>query len=485
MHDISDIEICSVGMDWQAGTGVMSITFENIADAIAAANDDPHICTPRGKLGHFSALNDGIPMWDPFEMIGDAAPAFGTFTNLRATNEGATLVGDAINVPDWITAGTYPNRSMESVGNVKTPGGKTYSMVVTGVGWLGEHLPAVQDLEDLVALIDGGPKSMTTKAAANRTHEGDSVTGVPGAASISTSLIRSEFHNWCDDENNGADANTYWWWARDIRVDPDEIIADDDEGGLFRIPFKTDGTSAVTFQTPVKVIEQFTDHPVSAAKAATAPVRVLASFTRPTKRMDDKQVAASADDPDTKESNMDPKVHELLTAQGIDPDKATEEQITAATAEAEAAPEADPTATDDKPEPVVDDEPEPPSTDPIAAAEAKRYAKLEADNAALTARLDKRDSDETAARRDSRIAAHVGTGRLSPADRDEYRALMDLDEDRVEGILASRAITVPVGERGEVVDRDGGDAFSAGDDGLLPANVSLLTAAERARMAKA
>lgn len=473
MHTIEGVEICSVGMDWPAATGTTQITFENIRDAIAAANDDPHICTPRGKLGHFSGLNKDIPMWEPFEALGDAAPAFGTFTNLRATNDGATLVGDAINVPDWINAGTYPNRSMESVGNVKTPGGKAYSMVVTGVAWLGQEVPAVSDLDDLVAFIEKGPTEMA--GTAQKT-----------AASISTGLVRSEFHKWAD-EGEVEGFNTYWWWARDIRVDPDEVIADDDEGGLFRVPFTTDGKAEVTFGEPVKVIEQFADAPVAASQADS--LRVLATFSRPNKRMAEKQVAATqADDPDTKEINMDPEVRAALEAQGIDPDTATEEQVSAAEAQVaeQEAPEDDEAGDGSVESPKGEEDPEESgealSADPIAAAEAKRVDRLERENVALKARLDKRDQEEVAARRDSKIETHIAAGRLAPADRKEYRELMDLDEDRVDGILASRPESVPVGERGEVVDRDGGNtALSAGENGLLAENVSILTPAERAR----
>lgn len=450
-HTIKDIEICSVGMSWKAATGETQITFENIADAIEAANNDPHICTPRGKLGHYSSLNEGIPMWDPFEQIGDAAPAFGTFVNLRSTNNGATLVADAIDVPDWITAGTYPNRSMESAGNVRTPGGKTYSMVVTGVGWLGTELPAVSDLDDLVTLIESGPAAVTSGKA----------------LSISTGTIRTEFHKWCDSSED-----TYWWWARDIRVGPTEVIADDDSGGLYRIPFTTDGGSAIEFGEPVKVIEQFIDSPASEEPAAALSARgcLVASFSRPHSELDErkkkkKAVATLASSPEDKEKDMDhDEAQELPEDQGAGPEAIEED-------------------TEDLGTETEDEQVE--VEDPIAAAERRRVDRLEKENLALKARLDKRDADDIAARRDSKIAAHVAAGRLSPADRDEYRSLMDLDEERVDNILASRPASVPVGERGEIPDREGGSSLKTGEDGLLPENVSLLTSAERARLARA
>ena len=420
-HTIEGVEICSVGMDWPASTGGMTITFENIADAIVAANEDPLICSPRGKLGHYSSLNEGIPMWDPFEQLGDAAPAFGTFRNLRATNDGATLVGDAVDVPDWITAGSYPSRSMESVGNVRTAGGKTYSMVVTGVAWLGTELPAVADLEDLTALIEGGPEM------------------VKQAGSISATTIRQKFHEWCDEEESEAH---YWWWARDVRLEPNEVIADDDEGNLFRVPFETDGGESVEFGEPVRVVEQFVD-----AKAATA-------FSRPKERLENK-VAASVADHEQEEGNMDQDQVQDLPA--TDEDEAVTEEIV---------------------------EEETSTEEAFAAAEASQVERLSAENAELRERLDRMEAAAVADRRDSRIAEHVAAGRLSPADRDEYRELMDLDEERVERMLASRPASVPVGERGEVVEKEADAEVGVGEDGLLPANVSLLTAAERRRSAR-
>jgi hypothetical protein len=358
---LPDIEIISVGMEWAASTGPHTVTFENIADAIAAANDDPHIQVPRVKLGHWSTLNDGIPMWEPFAALGDAEPAFGQVVNLYATNDGATLMGTPVEVPDWLRSSapsSFPNRSAETVPDIVTPAGKRYSMVVTAVSFLGTGLPAVQDLEDLQRVIEGGPDAVTTAqsatAAAKPPDQEGTLPQTPAAASVSTSTIRERFnYEWAENSDNGAvDENgdplsTYWWWARDLRVDPDEVIADDDEGNLWAVPYSTDGADAVTFGPPVRVRETYV--PVAAAAAAltsSAPEsqRVLGTFSRPVKQQ---RPPAASRLQSSEERTMDEAVRRALAAEhGLDPATATEADVNAAVLAATSTPAPEPTGDD-------------------------------------------------------------------------------------------------------------------------------------------
>jgi hypothetical protein len=78
----------------------------------------------------------------------------------------------------------------------------------------------------------------------------------PASASVSVDRVANAFIAWAE-ENPG----TYWWWPRDIRLDPDEVIADDGEGGTYRVPFTTDGEIDVTFGEAVEVRETFVDVP--------------------------------------------------------------------------------------------------------------------------------------------------------------------------------------------------------------------------------
>jgi hypothetical protein len=155
---IAGVELGSVGMRWHAGTGDVTFTFEHLADVMRAANDDPHIQPPRVKIGHYSKVNGDAPDFDPFTALGDVI-------NLQLTNDGATLVGDLIEVPDWLgfaAPSAYPARSGEWIWDVETPGGKRYSCVMTALALLGVALPAVQDLDDLTRLMVDGPQIAPT-----------------------------------------------------------------------------------------------------------------------------------------------------------------------------------------------------------------------------------------------------------------------------------------------------------------------------------
>jgi len=340
---IEGVEIATVGMEWSASTGSVTITFEHLADAAEAANNDPHIISPRTKLGHISEIN-GAPTIDsnPFAALGDAEPAFGRWVNLRLENEGAVLVGDWIEAPGWLAEAApsaFPNRSMEAAFDVTTEGGKRYSMVVTAVALLGPIEPAIKDLEDLERFLIEGPESLT---AAARPKE-ESMSEV--AASVSDGTVRQRFNfEWTLE--NETEHDTYWWWCRDIRVDPLEVIADDDEGGLWSIPFETDGEDTITFGEPVRVREQY----VPVAASATSVVanfrerkeqRVLASnLERPEKPAP--KTAASAQ-PDNEEDTMDPK--QIRDSLGLAED-ATDEEVIAKGQELREAAEAEEETTE-------------------------------------------------------------------------------------------------------------------------------------------
>lgn len=491
------VELMTAGMEWPAMTGPVTITVEHIADAIVAANDDPHIQVPRIKLGHTSSLNGDHPDFDPFAAIGDAEPAFGQFHNLGAVNDGAVLTGDANNILTWlaeVAPAAYPNRSSEATWevadvafDVQTAGGKRYSMVVTAVSLLGVYIPAIADLEDLQTLLTSGPAAL---AAGKETAVPE---GAPDASatqlSVSSSLIRQRFNfDWCMGEND-ADEDTYWWWARDIRVDPDEVIADDEEGNLWSIPFTTDGEDAITFGTPVAVRETFV--PIAAA-------RVVASFTRPAKPARPPVAAESTAAPARHEPEgvtMDENVREVLVGMGLDPDAATDEQVQAATvlaaARPDTPPEGEPDADADElegegdpPEGEVEGEPGAalPVGDPIAATQRREFDSLAAEVATLRAERDAANTATTSARRDEMVLTALTTGRIPPSERDHYRGLLDIDETRAGELLAALpANRVPLAARAQVPDPEGeGGLPPVGEP--LPENVSLLNPAERAAL---
>lgn len=476
---VTGVEIATVGMEWQASTGPFTCTFEHLADAAKAANEDPLIQIPRLKLGHTSEINGELRIVDPFAALGDGAPSFGAVTNLRLANDGAKLIGDYIEVPVWLAdalPSAYRNRSMECCQLVTTEGGKHYTAVITAVALLGPVIPAIKDLADLERFLIEGPGDAVLNAATQTPEEGrmpDQVT-----ASVSAGVIRERFNfDWAVSEPvDGID--TYWWWARDVRVDPNEVIADDDEGGCWSIPFETDGKDAVTFGEPVKVREEFV--PVSAsATSVVANLRdrkgqqVLASnLERPDKPA---PKTAASSQPEPQEDDMpDIDLDKLRGRLGL-PDDATEEQINEALAKEPETPEAPETepASDEIPETPEVEAPEPVAASALpegmVAVPADKWAEVQA-GAKAGGEL---ASTTEIAKRDDTIAAAVKAGKVPPSEREALCNMHGNEATRAsfytlltaevkDGGLAKGL--VPVSELGEA----GGDdvAASAG----LPGN---------------
>lgn len=132
------IELARVGK-WQASTGPVEITRADLVAAAAAARRLPH---PVLKLGH------GDPRFD-------GTPALGHIENLRVADRGATLIGDLVDVPQWLAtdmAKHYPQRSIEACANYET-NGRIYRFAITGLALLGATWPAVTDLPSLQELL--------------------------------------------------------------------------------------------------------------------------------------------------------------------------------------------------------------------------------------------------------------------------------------------------------------------------------------------
>jgi hypothetical protein len=75
-----------------------------------------------------------------------------------------------------------------------------------------------------------------------------------------------------------------WWWIRAIYFDPNELIVDDDEGGLYRVAFTTKGDS-INFTDSVPVKIQYVDQPIKSAIGAAIRASVAASITDETPKV--------------------------------------------------------------------------------------------------------------------------------------------------------------------------------------------------------
>lgn len=159
---VPGVELLAVGIEWPAATGDVTLTLENLVDAMVAGNDDPLIRPPRVKLGHdhWQLTPDGVAElgdWDPFW---GGEPAFGTVANMRLTPDGGRLLGDLVEVPQWLAVALpsqWPGRSCEFCWDVQTEGGHRYSVVLTAVALLGVVQHAIKNLADLQRLVEDGP----------------------------------------------------------------------------------------------------------------------------------------------------------------------------------------------------------------------------------------------------------------------------------------------------------------------------------------
>ena len=322
----------------------------------------------------------------------------------------------------------------------------------------------------------------------------------PPRASVDIHTVGHRFNFEWATSDPVEDLDTYWWWAVSIRVDPDEVIADDGEGNLWAVPFSTDGADTVTFGTPVRVRETFV--PVAAAQrgpgaaanemAARRAQRVAAAgLDRPTKPARPNP-AASSGTTHEEEATMPPHVRALLESQGINPDTATSEQIQAATLIAGDPPETDPnpeapeTPGDaDPPEPGHDapgtEAPETPAAPLPAAASAgdpvlaARLDALEAQNRELLADREARQAADAAAATAARVeqvSAAIQDGRIRPADRDAWvERVSDADHGAAHAAtLATLPRVVPIGSLARAA---GADAASPTSDQLARVRASM------------
>lgn len=273
------------------------------------------------------------------------------------------------------------------------------------------------------------------------------------AMSVSVGTIRDRFnYEWTMDPENGFDGDTSWWWARDIRTDPNELIADDCEGGTWSIPFETDGKDTVTYGTPVAVREEFVPIAASVGKQVTAlqkrhGQRVIASgLEQPADKHKPDQHTAASSAADNKENDM-PEVDmdALRSHLGLDED-ASEEQINAAlSAEPEGSgegenddpePEGEPKGAEQTPEPVAASAELP---DGMVAVPAEKWAEVQSGaksgaELAATAEVEKRDRT---------IASAVSDGKIPPSDR---KSMENLHASSAESFY--RLLTASVDEGG-------------------------------------
>lgn len=310
---IANVPIVETGIEYPASTGPVTFTEDDLRDMVEA-QDDPAIVAPRLKLGHTDPRFNGV--------ILDGEPAFGVVKNLRLSNNDQTVVADYVGVPQWlanILPTAYPNRSIEGNWDVETVTGHKWRFVCTDVALLGVIWPGISTLDDLETTFSAsGPEGVTvTEVAAAAPTSGAVWEKMQAALSASTNLedVRRNFY----DEYATQETGRYWWWVRAVLLDPNELIVDDDEGGLYRVPFTVNGETIV-FDDPISVKIEYVDAPV-AASHGTAPVLASTFASSQASRPANRQ---QEDEVDTPTATVD--LAQLRRHLGL-PEDATEDQI--------------------------------------------------------------------------------------------------------------------------------------------------------------
>ncbi|SDO48466.1 hypothetical protein SAMN04515671_1088 [Nakamurella panacisegetis] len=146
---IPNVELVSIG-NWNASKGDGNVTRDDIA-SMAAAFEDHLVDRP--------AITIGFGADSPSH---DGGPAFGWVERIRVSNDGQTLLGDLVGVPQKLGDAiptALRRRSIQMSWGARTPAGKVYPAVLMGVTLLGTTAPPITRLSDVAALYSGGVAS--------------------------------------------------------------------------------------------------------------------------------------------------------------------------------------------------------------------------------------------------------------------------------------------------------------------------------------
>jgi len=418
---IEGVELLDVGENWPLASGSQTFTLEDLA-AVIESQDDPAVKAPRLKLGHSGAD------WQ------SAEPAFGRVSNLRASENGMTLLGDIEGVPQWLAdvmPTAWPSRSIEGRFAVKTATGHHHRLVIDAVALLGVVMPGVSTLEDLAAayqdeMPEGVELAMSENVVARLARR-----AVAGR-STDVEAVRRSFYE------QVAKGDNAWWWIRSLQVDPAQAICEDEQtGDLYKVPY-TIGKGGVSWGEPQKVEVVYQDAKASRVTAA-------ASWPEP---LDSRRGVA-----------VDPT--ELRQKIGLAQD-ASEEEVSARL-DALHASTADPT-NDPEPTPPAepgdddegDEEPAPvegPPLDPGAPATqaSQRTVRVDAetlDQLRRDARLGAQArAVQLDAERDQVITAAVQDGRIAPARAKAWRKALEADPGAADVLAGLEPDLIPVQNR--------------------------------------
>lgn len=255
----------------------------------------------------------------------------------------------------------------------------------------------------------------------------------PVAAARSLDEVRRAYY---DTLNSGQS----WWWIREIRVDPLELIVDDDEGGLYRVPATVSGDN-ISFGDP---------EPIRVEYVAAAEQLIAASYRDP----------VQSGRTHNKEGSMQLSA-EVLQKLGLEAD-ADEDAINTAilqlTASENAGEPANENSNDDGNDGNSDSQPDTPATAPEAQPATAPQTPdgmvlideatfQELKEGAIAARQLQKEREKQ--ERDALLDSAIKAGKFPRARRSHYEALLSADPEGTKALIASLAKgVVPVSETG-------------------------------------
>jgi hypothetical protein len=453
---VSGVQICKTGIEYPLASGPQTFTPDDLAEAVAS-QDDPAVQMPRIWLGHpdDKRIHGGRHPGGP----PSGEPAVGKVDNLRLEDDGHTIVGDLVGVPIWlayIMSSAFPSRSIEGAMDVETNTGHKWRMVISGLALLGVVWPGVSTLDDIQALYaPDGPEGVTvieakesTMLLAGRQVSAAEIRAATVLGSTNMDDIRRAYYDQLD-------ADQMWWWIRAIYIDPNELIVDDDEGDLYRVPFEVNGEE-VTFSEPKSVKIKYVDASLIHASAARAVLAANIGGSREPAVLYASRVEAGA-----KQKEFNVNIARLRERLGLTPeqlpDDATEEQVDAIL-ENPPEPPAAPEAPEAETEVTEVETPEAIAAAALQAAgmvavPATEWARVQANaqQGAAVAEANARQ-DRTRILDDAIVA-----GKIRPADRQSYQNGLDnaATRDQYQTLLTAAVDQgglapniVPVSERG-------------------------------------
>lgn len=466
---VTDVPLFRVGQ-WHPVQGDGTVTLE-LLEMIYAASQDARLDPGVIKLGHADDRFD-----NPDYFVGDGEPAYGQVTNLRITDdEGGTLFGDFINVPEELAnvmASAYPFRSVEITPGVilQEAEGEVvaeFPFVLTAVALLGAAPPAISGLGAIHEAFSGKHKVIR--------HVVDVAGHYALAGGHTFETLRGQLRAALD---NRITAGDYVWVAD---LDDSMVIYEHETSGgsaYLRETFtiNTDGTVTLSGQ-PEQVVRRTSFEPV--AQNGTLP-----HFTRAkTQSVNVQKPAAvvvagkNTTDTEDKEDIMTQEQITKLREQGLISAEVTDEAVLAALAPADEAGAGDgetvantDAETTAGAEPIAAAKATPAPTAPATVQmSAAQFAEMQERLTSAEKQLKASAKVETQRRHDSIIATAKHEGRLHPKDETGWRELLTANEGQATTLLASLQPVVHTTELGSAT----ADYASGTENAVLAAQLKV------------